>query len=106
MYSWSRNGRYLLSASKDWSCILWDLTTGKEMKKIRFDTPLMMAQMHPTDKHIFTFAHSFKFVAALFQDAPVIVDMNNGKVERYELPNDLPVDEDGTSDKDQVVKEK
>ncbi|KAG2186066.1 hypothetical protein INT43_002504 [Umbelopsis isabellina] len=54
--------------------------------------------MHPTD--------NFKFIAALFQDAPVIVDMNNGKIERYELPNDLPVEEDGASDKDQVVKEK
>lgn len=50
--------------------------------------------------------YSFKFIAALFQDAPVIVDMNNGKIERYELPNDLPADEDGASDKDQVVKEK
>jgi len=48
--SWSRNGKYLLSASKDWSCILWDLVTGEKKKKIRFDTPLMMAQMHPTEK--------------------------------------------------------
>ncbi|KAJ9097602.1 hypothetical protein QFC21_004636 [Naganishia friedmannii] len=23
--SWSRNGRYLLSASKDWKCVVWDL---------------------------------------------------------------------------------
>lgn len=77
----------------------------------------MMAQMHPTDKYVHNgltqieklvlmIAYSFKFIAALFQDAPVIVDMNNGKVERYELPNDLPVEEDGASDKDQVVKEK
>jgi hypothetical protein len=51
-----------------------------------------------------------KFVAALFQDSPVIVDMNNDTVKRYELPNDLPADEDGTSDrdkdKDQFVSEK
>lgn len=25
LISWSRNGRYLLSASKDWKCVVWDL---------------------------------------------------------------------------------
>ncbi|KKK23382.1 hypothetical protein AOCH_003790 [Aspergillus ochraceoroseus] len=27
-YSWSRDGRYLLSSSQDWKCILWDLKDG------------------------------------------------------------------------------
>ncbi|KAI8577441.1 hypothetical protein K450DRAFT_251655 [Umbelopsis ramanniana AG] len=97
--SWSRNGKYLLSASKDWTCILWDLVTGKKKQKIRFDTQLMMAQMHPTD--------NLKFVAALSQESPVIVDMNDGTVRKYELPTELPSDEDASDkDKDQQVAEK
>ncbi|KAI8371652.1 WD40-repeat-containing domain protein [Radiomyces spectabilis] len=76
--SWSRNGRYLLSASKDWTCILWDLITGAKHTKIRFDTPLMMAQMHPKK--------NFRFVAALFQEKPVILDLSNGSAQKIALP--------------------
>jgi hypothetical protein len=82
----------------------------------------MMAQMHPTDKWVISSKNvlkdqlkqpywqqdSFKFVAALFQESPVVVDMNDGTIRRYVLPTDLPVDEDGVSDKDkdQQISEK
>src|SRR3954464_81239 len=36
--SWSRNGRHLLSASKDWNCIFWDLLSGMKQETIRFST--------------------------------------------------------------------
>ncbi|KAF9551614.1 hypothetical protein EC957_006507 [Mortierella hygrophila] len=68
--SWSRNGRYLLSSSMDWSCIVWDLLTGSKKHTIRFDTPVLNAQFHPKNNSV--------FIAALFQEEPVFVDFSNG----------------------------
>ncbi|CAO3590637.1 unnamed protein product [Absidia cylindrospora] len=87
--SWSRNGRYLLSASKDWTCIFWDLVTGTKHTKIRFDTPLLMAQMHPKK--------NFQFVAALFQESPVLVKLVDGKVIKTTLPTETNDDEKSKS---------
>ncbi|CAO3684972.1 unnamed protein product [Rhizopus microsporus] len=78
--SWSRNGKYLLSASKDWTCIYWDLITGKKKLKIRFDTPVLMAHMHPKNNH--------RFVAVLFQDNPVIVDILGQDIVKTVLPTE------------------
>ncbi|KAG0298549.1 hypothetical protein BGZ96_010595 [Linnemannia gamsii] len=68
--SWSRNGRYLLSSSMDWSCIVWDLLTGAKKHTIRFDTPVLNAQFHPKNNSV--------FIAALLQEEPVLVDFTNG----------------------------
>ncbi|KAF9933613.1 hypothetical protein FBU30_005052 [Linnemannia zychae] len=68
--SWSRNGRYLLSSSMDWSCIVWDLLIGSKKHTIRFDTPVLNAQFHPKNNSV--------FIAALHQEDPVIVDFSNG----------------------------
>ncbi|KAF9375766.1 hypothetical protein CPC16_000545 [Podila verticillata] len=68
--SWSRNGRYLLSSSRDWNCIVWDLLTGTKKHTIRFDTPVLNAQFHPKNNSV--------FVAALHQEKPVIVDFSDG----------------------------
>ncbi|KAI8983127.1 WD40-repeat-containing domain protein [Pilobolus umbonatus] len=84
--SWSRNGRYLLSASKDWTCIYWDLVLGIKKQKIRFDTPLMMAQMHPKNNN--------RFVAALFQEHPVIVDLKGNHAIKTVLP--IEIEDDST----------
>ncbi|KAK4519026.1 Rho guanine nucleotide exchange factor [Mucor velutinosus] len=85
--SWSHNGRSLLSASKDWTCIYWDLVSGTKKLKIRFDTPLMMALMHPKNNN--------RFAAALFQEKPVIVDIVGEEPVRTELPTE-PDDTDDT----------
>ncbi|KAI8079092.1 WD domain-containing protein [Gilbertella persicaria] len=82
--SWSHNGRFLLSASKDWTCIYWDLVHGTKKTKIRFDTPLMMAHMHPKNNK--------RFVAALFQENPVIVDIENDTFTKIDLPTEVEDD--------------
>ncbi|KAI8074114.1 WD40-repeat-containing domain protein [Gongronella butleri] len=84
--SWARSGRYLLSGSKDWTCILWDLLTATKCSKVRFDTPVMMAQMHPKKND--------QFVVALFQEIPVMVKVNleTGKYTCTNLPLDIPED--------------
>lgn len=45
--SWSRDGRYLLSASQDWKCILWDLKDGSRVRMVRFAAPVYIAELHP-----------------------------------------------------------
>lgn len=65
--SWSQDGRHLLSASRDWKCILWDLSTGKEERVVRFNGPILIAELHPRDP--------YQFVASLYEDNPQFVDI-------------------------------
>ncbi|ODV76763.1 compass histone methyltransferase subunit [Suhomyces tanzawaensis NRRL Y-17324] len=77
--SWSRCGRYILSSSQDWSCILWDLSlvnnedeVSPVISKTTFDGPIWQATMHPKNHEIFS--------ASLFEDEPVLV--SGGVVKR------------------------
>lgn len=45
--SWSRCGRYLLSACQGWKAILWDLQDGKRHREVRFKAPVYIAELHP-----------------------------------------------------------
>lgn len=55
-HSWSRNSRYVLTASKDWNCIVWDLASDLEplqrSRTIRFDVPLARASFHPLNRRV------------------------------------------------------
>ncbi|CAP59941.1 uncharacterized protein PODANS_1_2640 [Podospora anserina S mat+] len=57
--SWSRCGRYLLSACAGWKAILWDLQDGKKYRE---------------------------FAAALFEAQPVLVDVQDRKDVQHPLP--------------------
>lgn len=48
--SWSLNSRYLLSASRDWNCIIWDLKTRERSNTIKFDAPIHEAYFHPQSR--------------------------------------------------------
>jgi COMPASS component SWD1 len=48
--SWSRDGRYLLSSSQDWKCVLWDLQDGSRLRTVRFGAPVYIAELHPFDQ--------------------------------------------------------
>lgn len=77
---WSSCGRYLLLASQDWHCILWDLSKANVdsvddenpaiVRKVRFDGPVWLASIHPND-HLC-------FAASLFEDDPVYVNLHSG----------------------------
>ena len=43
--SWSADDRYLLSASLDWKAILWDLQTGEQLRTVRFEAPIFIAEL-------------------------------------------------------------
>lgn len=49
---WSRRSRYLLSASRDWNVIVWDLETGERRDTIRFDAPVTSAHLHPKNRSL------------------------------------------------------
>ncbi|KAF2868776.1 WD40-repeat-containing domain protein [Massariosphaeria phaeospora] len=65
--SWSTNDRYLLSSGQDWKCVLWDLNDGSRVRTVRFEAAIFIAELHPKTHML--------FVAALFEDQPVLVDM-------------------------------
>ncbi|KAL4871240.1 hypothetical protein BDV12DRAFT_164451 [Aspergillus spectabilis] len=77
--SWSRDGRYLLSSSQDWKCILWDLKDGSRVRTVRFEAPVYIAELHPYN-HLL-------FVASLFEDQPVLVDISAPKPIKRIIPS-------------------
>ncbi|KAI4129241.1 MAG: hypothetical protein LQ347_003861 [Umbilicaria vellea] len=92
--SWSRNGRYLLSSSQDWKCVLWDLRDGSRVRTVRFEAPVYIAELHPYN-HLL-------FVASLFEDQPMLVDISSAIPVRRQIPSAprrLQMDGDVVSEK-------
>jgi COMPASS component SWD1 len=77
--SWSRCGRYLLSTCQGWKAILWDLQDGSRLREVRFRAPAYMAELHPHN-HL-------QFVAALFEEHPLLVDMTDPVDVKRVLPS-------------------
>lgn len=48
--SWSKDGRFILSSSQDWKCILWDLKDGRRLRTVKFEAPVYLAELHPNNK--------------------------------------------------------
>ncbi|KAJ5161804.1 hypothetical protein N7492_007196 [Penicillium capsulatum] len=77
--SWSRDDRYILTSGQDCKSILWDLKDGSRMRTVRFDAPVYIAELHP-------FNHLL-FVASLFEDQPVLVDISSPSAVKRILPS-------------------
>ncbi|QSL64586.1 hypothetical protein MERGE_001887 [Pneumocystis wakefieldiae] len=75
---WSIENRYLLSAARDWRCVLWDLKDGSRIKMIRFNAPIWGAELHPFDREI--------FVASLLEDVPILTNISGGAIQKHVLP--------------------
>ncbi|KAH9466856.1 hypothetical protein MJO29_000697 [Puccinia striiformis f. sp. tritici] len=67
---WSRNSRYLLSASRDWNVIIWDLKSGDRKQTIRFDAPVTSAQFHPINRKLIV-------VTLQSQEEAIFVDLRS-----------------------------
>ncbi len=56
--SWSQNSRYVVTASKDWNVIIWDLASDTELPRrkatVRFDVPVVSASFHPKNRFVLT----------------------------------------------------
>ena len=52
--SWSRNSRFVLTSSKDWNVIVWDLASDidppQRKTTVRFDAPVSSASFHPRNR--------------------------------------------------------
>lgn len=77
--SWSANGRYLLSSSVDWKCILWDLQDGSRVRTVNFGAPVFIAELHPHN-HLLC-------AAALYEHQPVLADLTNTAARKRTLPS-------------------
>ncbi|OAV96285.1 hypothetical protein PTTG_08497 [Puccinia triticina 1-1 BBBD Race 1] len=49
---WSCNSRYLLSSSRDWNVIIWDLNSGEREQTVQFNAPVTSAQFHPINRKL------------------------------------------------------
>ncbi|OAA62052.1 WD repeat protein [Niveomyces insectorum RCEF 264] len=77
--SWSRCGRYLLSACQGWKAILWDLQDGRKYREVRFKAPVYIAELHP-----WKITH---FVASIYEDQALIVDITDPVDVKHVLPS-------------------
>ncbi|RMZ78337.1 hypothetical protein DV738_g3888, partial [Chaetothyriales sp. CBS 135597] len=76
--SWSRCGRYLLTASQDCRATLWDLATQTRLRSAKFEAPIYTAELHPYN--------AFLFVVSLFEDKPYLVDITDPIAIHHRLP--------------------
>ncbi|OCH95883.1 WD40 repeat-like protein [Obba rivulosa] len=78
---WSRNSRYLLTSSKDWNVIIWDMATDWDpplpSSTVRFDSPVLSASFHPKNSKI--------LLVLLSLGEAYIVDLRREYKGRYEL---------------------
>ncbi|KAI0751218.1 WD40 repeat-like protein [Daedaleopsis nitida] len=53
---WSQNSRYVVTSSKDWNVIVWDLTSDTDPPRrrntLRYDAPVTSASFHPQNSKI------------------------------------------------------
>ncbi|GAA6003210.1 hypothetical protein JCM10207_001801 [Rhodosporidiobolus poonsookiae] len=96
--SWSGNSRYLLTASRDWNAIIWDLAAsaaetvdGERKHTVRFDAPITSAALHPVNSKLLV-------VTLHGQTQPVFVDLREQVGGRWEL--ETPPDEEEEEDED------
>ena len=52
-YSWSHDGRYLLSSGQDCKSVLWDLEDGSRLRTVRFEAPVYIAELHPSNQYAY-----------------------------------------------------
>ncbi|KAK9235997.1 WD40-repeat-containing domain protein [Lipomyces kononenkoae] len=90
--SWSRDGRYLLSSSRDWKCILWDLKDGSREKTVRFESAIWGAELHPFNHQI--------FIAALLDDSPTLVDFSDNTIRKH-LLSSAPLQKDDEEEEEE-----
>ncbi|GAA5878946.1 hypothetical protein JCM3774_000668 [Rhodotorula dairenensis] len=93
---WSGDSRYLLTASRDWNAIIWDLSAGaadtlrgERRHTVRFDAPITSAALHPRNSQLLV-------VTLHGQTQPVFVDLRDEGGGRWEL--EPPPDEDEVAD--------
>jgi len=65
---WSRDSNFILTSSKDKSCIIWNTISGQQVHKLKFDTPVKLACFHPKIKTL--------ILVCLQKRLPILVDIS------------------------------
>jgi COMPASS component SWD1 len=78
--SWSRCGRYMLTASQDCRATLWDLATQSRIRTAKFEAPIYTAELHPYNHFLFT--------VSLFEDHPYLVDITSPIATKHRIPTE------------------
>ncbi|GAA6040189.1 hypothetical protein JCM8097_004172 [Rhodosporidiobolus ruineniae] len=104
---WSSNSRYLLTASRDWNAIIWDLhasaadsVEGERRYTVRFDAPVTSADLHPRNSKMLV-------VTLHGQTQPVFVDLREELGGRWELetPPDEEEQEEEEDEEMEIIRE-
>ncbi|CDR36777.1 CYFA0S01e04368g1_1 [Cyberlindnera fabianii] len=66
---WSSDGRYILSSSRDWKCLVWDLESSTVTRKFNFNGPIWNSQFNPQNHE--------EFIVSLYDDIPKFVDASS-----------------------------
>lgn len=78
---WSKNSRWVLTSSKDWNIIIWDLASlcdpMQRHSTIRFDAPVLSASFHPRNSNI--------VLALMSSGEAYLTDLRNEHRSRVEL---------------------
>ncbi|KAF6762420.1 COMPASS complex protein [Ephemerocybe angulata] len=90
---WSRNSRYVLTSSKDWNIVVWDLASPcdppQRYNTLRFDTPVVSASFHPRNSRI---------ILALLQTGEAyLCDTRKESKSRTQLKEVVDGERDGSS---------
>ena len=118
--SWSRHSRYVLTSSKDWNIITWDLLSNDDPIQrhatIRFDAPVMSASFHPRNRyaHLAKYCpnawkltiHSQIILALLGTGEAYLVDKrkeNRGQVELCEVQDESEDEGEGQMNRTRYV---
>ncbi|GMG20861.1 unnamed protein product [Ambrosiozyma monospora] len=118
--NWSPCGRYILSSSRDWKVNLWDLATGEVIRTTYFEGPIWNCVFLPpstrnldgkqqlndgkvtaSDCQHENEQHSFRFVAALFEDEPVFVDFSDEENQKVITLDTDPLVDDNSAEPSQ-----
>lgn len=67
---WSKSGKYLLSSSRDWQTLIWDLETDEIVHKFNFNSPIWSSEFNPNNEN--------EFIASVYDDVPRIVNFKEG----------------------------
>ncbi|KZT20675.1 WD40 repeat-like protein [Neolentinus lepideus HHB14362 ss-1] len=87
---WSRHSRFVLTASKDWNIVVWDLASETDPPKrhatVRFDAPVASAYFHPRNSQI--------LLVLLATGDAYVVDLRKSQRSRVELCEPQEDDDD------------
>ena len=108
--SWSRNSRYLLTSSKDWNAIIWDLSSLCEPplrhSSLRFDASVVSASFHPKNRCVScgpsnslkVYCHDSQIILALLATGEAYVcdlrKQNRSRIELLETITDEGLEEE------------